>query len=208
MWPCSRPSVVCILAIVNVTCPVHERLLVGVNTASGNSYAMSIRCNRCNIGRCVIHRSAETPGTCSSTFHASQSAEPTVLFCRELCHTFSPMLCFLCGWATNQLETLADGAQADPQADPQPAPQLANQPPTRMSDRQRSADQMLSGSCGHAPVHLTRLSIVLSSVEAAARGGQSAWTQQTGVHQLLQLMQHITKEHGVLINLVVDEACR
>lgn len=191
---------VCVLAVVNVTSPVHERLLVGFATAS-----LQFVCHERNIGPSVIHRSTETPGSCSTTLHASPYAELNALFCREqLCHTFSPMLRLLCEWATNQLETLSKGGQAGPQ----PTPPLASYPAPHMSDRQCSADQLLSESCGHEPVKLTRLSVVLSSVQAAARGGQSAWTQQTGVHQLLQLMQHITEEYGGLINMAVGEACR
>ena len=136
--------------------------------------------------------------------HVGLLPEPTVLFCREQRHTFSGILRSLCGWATNQLEALSVWGGADPH----PRPHLATQRPTHPADRQRSADQWLSESCGCDPVNLTRLSIVLSSVQTAARGGQCAWTQQTGAHQVLQLLHQVAKEHGGLINKAVDEACR
>lgn len=119
-------------------------------------------------------------------------------------HTFSDTLRMLCSWATSQFTLLSDGTQGDPQLEAQ----LADMRRTHASDGQRSADQLLSGLCGYHLVNLTRLSFFLSSAQAAAQGGQSAWLQQTGIHQLLQLMQQVSKKHVGLINTAVDMACR
>lgn len=148
---------------------------------------------------------AEPQQCCNTGTWSGPLLKGVLWFCRGLFEVkILPLLIRLCDMATTELEALHSELTAShqPEANSPPADTLDTHTMDRQHSAQHSSPEPLS------PVNLDGLSVMLSTIQAAAQVTHPAWAHEPVVQKVQELMLKCSKEHAAVLNKAVDLGCR